>query len=54
MQSLLSDLPLKRQGALRGFSAMMELGKSTTMEEDARKIMERENCRIVILGHTHI
>ncbi|HUU00016.1 MAG TPA: metallophosphoesterase [Myxococcota bacterium] len=49
-----SSLPLKRAGALKGLSAFIDLKRSPTMAEDARKILDEEDASIVILGHTHI
>ncbi len=49
-----SKLPLKRAGASKGFAAMTYLARSPTMIEGVAQIIEREGCRIVVLGHTHI
>ncbi len=49
-----SRLPLKRAGAFKGFGAIVSLTRSPTLAEEVMEILERERCRIVVLGHTHI
>ncbi len=49
-----SKLPLKKSQSLMGLHAGWAATQSPTLVEDARKITQKENCRIVVLGHTHI
>lgn len=49
-----SRLPLKRKGAFKGFRAFWEITRSPNMVEEAKAILDQGDCRIVILGHTHI
>jgi UDP-2,3-diacylglucosamine pyrophosphatase LpxH len=49
-----SHLPLKRATASKGFGAMAFLARSPTLADEVAKIIEREKCQIVVLGHTHI
>ncbi len=52
--SRFSRLPLKRAGAFKAIGAAWDLTKSPTLDNHVEKIFEHEDCRIVILGHTHI
>ncbi len=54
LKTRFSNLPLKRAGAFKGFGAVLFLTRSPTLAEEVAEIIEREGCRIVILGHTHI
>jgi UDP-2,3-diacylglucosamine pyrophosphatase LpxH len=47
-------LPLVRGGARKAVEAVFHLARSPTLVDGVKKIMAREGCRIVILGHTHI
>ncbi|MBW2700873.1 MAG: metallophosphoesterase [Deltaproteobacteria bacterium] len=49
-----SRLPLKRAGAFHGFKAIFNLSASPTLTEDAALILQGEDCKLVVLGHTHI
>jgi UDP-2,3-diacylglucosamine pyrophosphatase LpxH len=52
--SLFSRLSLKRAGARKAIGAIGDLAHSPITDDDALEIIEREGCRTVILGHTHI
>jgi len=54
LKTRFSPLPLKREGALKGFGAIFFLERSPTLSKEVAQIIEREKCRTVILGHTHI
>jgi UDP-2,3-diacylglucosamine pyrophosphatase LpxH len=50
----LSKMPLKRAGAFAGLKAVWELTRTPTLEDAAREILQKGDCRIVVLGHSHI
>lgn len=54
LKTRFSRLPLKRSGAFKAFGAILNLTRSPTLSQEVARIIERERCRIVILGHTHI
>ena len=54
LKTRFSKLPLKRAGAFKGFGAVLFLTRSPTLAEEVVPIFEREQCHIVVLGHTHI
>ncbi|HOX44707.1 MAG TPA: metallophosphoesterase [Myxococcota bacterium] len=47
-------LPLARAGSRKALQAVFHLARSPTLVDGVKKIIARERCRIVILGHTHI